>query len=670
MMAAATATAAAKPGPSTTAAEAAATARTEAKVVERIIPITILSTPRVEKKRAISGTSNSVIEAKSTDQRNGNDVFGVVSVDLPVSLDDGSRTEVRGEVTSLLSLPEKTKLSNVSGGGGEESGEERLTIREIGEETLEREIRQQQREMQEQKRRSTSQSSSSSSTAKLQTPSPPPPPSPSSTSSRGSILAPPVGKIRLIPILLPDGKLVERDPDETMEIKTEFTNYCHQEFSDGEEGNPNRKSSFPPQTQERIVPIKLDNGDTFMPTFSRLEDLAEPPEWSAFSPKNRAKTSSLTNNNNEGGGFGGHKGERQGDEKMASTNNAAVPAKAEESGKLGGGGGGPADGDKETIVPIKLEEQNVNERAPHHHHHHQRRESPAKKEGSPSKTKTTTKTTTSSTTEKTTNRRKQEKQVRHTVRFKVDEDEEEERKKRSASLESQNRVPFKEKPARQRHQSGGGGGGTTTLQHSPNTEKTLNEIDTDINKIWKELQELDKFPPSSPQSSSSSQPKRSGGRVSLSTGSTPVRGATAIHPPPVAASVKVRTFNTPTPQQTTTTTTTTTSAIVHPNGTPARSSPSRTSNSPSSSAPTSSQSQPTSPYQRKVTPPRLITSKTEPLSQRASDPLWTTRASSSIAATKPPPPYHTSTPNTSYTPRRDLEPTRPGVIQPVIRYGS
>ena len=133
------------------------------------------------------------------------------------------------------------------------------------------------------------------------------------------------GRVRIVPIMLPDGTMLRRDPDESVEVKTEFTNYCHQEYADGEEGGANAKddaaiiqsllqkkakakdrgqkgdgaerppaangigaSAAPPPTAtgsagcgaERVVPITLSNGDEFMPTFTRLDDL-EPPDWSA-----------------------------------------------------------------------------------------------------------------------------------------------------------------------------------------------------------------------------------------------------------------------------------------------------------------------------------------------------------------------------------------------------
>ena len=136
------------------------------------------------------------------------------------------------------------------------------------------------------------------------------------------------GTVRIVPIMLPDGTLLRREPDESVEVKTEFTNYCHQEYPDGEGSDakddaaiiksllqkaspkPRKEGSQkgdaaeirPPSTngtdssnnRERVVPITLSNGDKFVPTFTKLSDL-EPPDWSAFgSPsKNKVKSAGV-----------------------------------------------------------------------------------------------------------------------------------------------------------------------------------------------------------------------------------------------------------------------------------------------------------------------------------------------------------------------------------------
>ena len=38
--------------------------------------------------------------------------------------------------------------------------------------------------------------------------------------------------VRMVPIKLLDGKVIQKEPEESMQIKAEFTNFTHQEFSD------------------------------------------------------------------------------------------------------------------------------------------------------------------------------------------------------------------------------------------------------------------------------------------------------------------------------------------------------------------------------------------------------------------------------------------------------
>ncbi len=88
-------------------------------------------------------------------------------------------------------------------------------------------------------------------------------------------------KVRLVPIRLSDGTMLQRDPDAKLEIRTEFTNYCHQQFAD-----PPSSGAATNKTSERVVPIKLEeNGKDFVPTFSKLDDI-ELPDWSAFKNRN------------------------------------------------------------------------------------------------------------------------------------------------------------------------------------------------------------------------------------------------------------------------------------------------------------------------------------------------------------------------------------------------
>merc|ERR1712008_493726 len=106
-------------------------------------------------------------------------------------------------------------------------------------------------------------------------------------------------------IKLVDGKVIHRQPDESMQINSEFTNFSHQEFP----GSEFSKGTSEPETiiprldniesgrkgdvkkeplDERIVPIKLmETGETLMPTFTQLED-PKLPEWSTFNLLNKA----------------------------------------------------------------------------------------------------------------------------------------------------------------------------------------------------------------------------------------------------------------------------------------------------------------------------------------------------------------------------------------------
>ena len=377
-------------------------------------------------------------------------------------------------------------------------------------------------------------------------------------------------KIRYVPIRLPDGRTMSRDPDETMEIKTEFTNYCKQEFPDSKSApsspvvknktTRSRHKSEGLKNGERVVPIKLDNGEDFMPVFTQLEDL-EPPEWSAFNAKNRSKNES-----------------------------------------------------KEKIVPIRMEEG-------------QQPKPPRKKssmkapadmtssstEGSP--IRTTRRTTTRTNKEKTT--KSHEKRVQHTVRF-MDEEEDASgssgAQKRSSSVDG---GPTARIPAtRERHRSGGGGtvgSNKDTPVGRSTPEKTLHDIDRDINKIWRELQELDALPTSSPPSST--RPPSVNG---LPRRGSPARGAT-VTPNSLANAtpVKIRTYTTALPSS------------ISANSAP----PSRTS----------------SPYKRTI----FDHDSSYPIASLATTPL-------------PKPTPTVTTPSHIYNPqRKDLEPTRPGAITPV-----
>lgn len=220
------------------------------------------------------------------------------------------------------------------------------------------------------------------------------------------------------------------------------------------------------------------------------------------------------------------------------------------------------------------------------------------------------------------------KKVQHSVRFADDNSDEGDFsiKKRSSSLDARRangvcggrdfRTPSR---SRERHRSGGSGtvtGGDSVLselQDQSIAGKTLHEIDRDIHKIWKELQELDK----ASGAISSRPPIVSGGSSSRS---SPSRGRSSL----TATPVKIRTFTTPIP-----------------------------SNSPVSSS---------------------IGSGSSPPSRTSVPPIPTTTTASSTTTRSifdEPGLLSGSSPKSvrSYNPRRDhMEPTRPGNIKPV--YGT
>ena len=131
-------------------------------------------------------------------------------------------------------------------------------------------------------------------------------------------------KTRVVPIKLDDGLVTQRNQDQIVEMKAEFTKYSHQEFTESSTktsdptatatgaGKTTTEQQFKeiprfdtrenvttmqPDTQnrmvkERVIPITLENtGETITPSFIQLED-PQPPEWSAFSQRNMANRSS------------------------------------------------------------------------------------------------------------------------------------------------------------------------------------------------------------------------------------------------------------------------------------------------------------------------------------------------------------------------------------------
>ncbi len=670
---------------------------------------------------------------------------------LLVTLDDGTTTETQGSVTRLTADGNEGDSATSNGATPRKKAAEvddRLTIEEIGQETMRRETTKRRRRRSRSKSQEdepepaaadasqtvaddvhgedgddvTTKTVTTTTTTKTTrktttTPSPQvlrrseellrtkvaPSPSKSRLQRQASGGDETSDRVRFVPIQLPDGKVLRRDPDETVEIKTEFTNYCHQEFDDSRKEMDDIAVAFPRSSvnssssssrsrhrsgvspsaastsndeSERVVPIKLATGEKFMPKFTRLEDL-EPPEWSSFSPKKKAYAAS--------GGGRGEPSKPSGGNKFQDGPLPPPPAPPPPSSPP------PSlqpSGMKENVVPIRLveetreqerhrtstkeEKEEVNrerrlfnedgEERTVFQEKSERREKEEQEEQNSSRR--TTKTTTDKTTKST-----QEKKVQHTVRFNVDESKHSAGPgsagggERSSSLESKSR---RAKPVRERHRSGGAI--PTAGSSDPNTEKALHEIDRDIHKIWRELQQLDNLRQPVPSSTGPLPPPV-----------PPMRGATAPHrrtspgpSMPPATPVKIRTYTTPKPQA---------SPFVRSTPPPSPklvADSSRVDRSSSSSTPP--------PPLSRVTPPPTWSRMTG----STSSPAWATPPRTLPPSTSPPPPpplqarsispsaadsHHPLPPspwsragartNNLYTPRRDMEPTRPGTIYPV-----
>ena len=104
-----------------------------------------------------------------------------------------------------------------------------------------------------------------------------------------------------------DGKVIQTIQDETIERRSEFTNYSHQEFIenptspeiprfDAKANSRNMPSeNSKPFVKERVIPITLENtGKTITPCFTKLED-PQPPEWSTFSQRNMSNQNAKEN---------------------------------------------------------------------------------------------------------------------------------------------------------------------------------------------------------------------------------------------------------------------------------------------------------------------------------------------------------------------------------------
>ena len=648
---------------------------------ERIIPITILTGSHSATKPPPSSSGSA---SKSSNKEGKGDGGQVDSrrQSLIVTFDDGTEIETQGVVTSL-----GTTASNGTNGqqGGSDSSRvkrnsrncDALKIEEIGKETLRREIR----------NRSRSSSREKADRNKPETPT----------------------KVRIVPIRLSDGKVLTRDPDETMEIRTEFTNYTHTEYPDGssaaspipipkEEKRRRRRSTSQTKTTttetvtkttERIVPITLANGDNFMPKFTTLDDL-EPPEWSAFSPKNRAQNTDqketvvpirmeqqqqqqqqqhsrrydhqrdsllLDRKLNSGDARKRHSSGYSSSSVPNTTNVASSPPtssilsnKREEfiSTTI------PPSTFSPTAVPDVTKSNNIptssatNSSSTSSSSDNNPRSS-SSRESTPIRSSRKTSLTKSTTKTKETSRRETSSEKKHTVRFDMTADiadtpsrrrrQQFAQQVRSSSLDSsrsgvdgyqRQASPSPAVKARQRHPS------------SPATEKALNEIDADIHKIWLDLQELDRLPKDNKQHqprSSTLPPKTSYASLSSplvrpppshpplvkphpSTTVTPQRGATAT-PSPIATPVKVRTYNTPKPRVASANTHSIVLSTKPPHP------PAYSSQHPSSV--------------NHINPASLSSSNSSSSSNSASLPVG----------------------SPTYNPRRDLEPTKPGSIQPL-----
>jgi len=205
---------------------------------ERVIPIAIV-TSKGSKTSPDSNANHSHRSASSLP----------IPATLPVTLDDGSKAEASATITHFRS-------SNLNGKGTDtqeeqavkkdarsnlnaESESSQLEIREIGEKTLERE------------------------TCRGE-----------GTLVSGINPAP----IRYVPIKLDNGKVVQQadHPEETLEIRAEFTNYCHQEFEDP----PIRPTPQPqPQNQHNCQDTKSARGRSATKSPSPAEPLEDIPRF-------------------------------------------------------------------------------------------------------------------------------------------------------------------------------------------------------------------------------------------------------------------------------------------------------------------------------------------------------------------------------------------------------
>ena len=284
---------------------------------------------------------------------------------------------------------------------------------------------------------------------------------------------------------------MHQQPEESVQIRTEFTNYTHQEFNDTDPEIPRMDSNAEPKAkkspseeekmkiEQRIVPIKLlETGETIMPSFTALED-PQPPEWSTFSKMNKAKERQVPLNVENGS-----PASNRGRETSKSTPEKQQPPRPQSRSSSA----------KKNTVRFDLNEGERSERSEH-----------TTTERRSSSVETVTRKTTTQNTVGGKPPSMPRSSVRSTTRTSTTPNENHRWRPQSA-----------ERPA------------SATPLISPGTERTLQEIDRDINQIWRELQELEKLPNGTYRART---PPRAGAGTS-----TPIGARTPPPPRPASAS--------------------------------------------------------------------------------------------------------------------------------------
>merc|ERR1719319_1400722 len=297
-----------------------------------------------------------------------------------------------------------------------------------------------------------------------------------------------------------------------MQINSEFTNFSHQEFP----GNEFSKGTSEPETiiprldniesgrkgdvkkeplDERIVPIKLmETGETLMPTFTQLED-PKLPEWSTFNSLNKAPEREVPLKTQH------QKHEQQHHEQQNHEQKTEQEQKQHKEQQN-------HEQQKEQKQDHQKEQQQEQQRG-RDRSRNQAAPTAGSTTGAPSSPKTST-----------TGRSPSASGKKNSVRFDLDNhqtsppirrEEKTTTERRSSSVEtftrktsttstsskpptipkkSSNTTPSKSTPWRTASTERP----ASAMAMSPKTERTLQEIDRDINQIWQELQELEKLP--------------------------------------------------------------------------------------------------------------------------------------------------------------------------------